>query len=476
MSGVWRGESAAFLGIPFAEAPVGDLRFALPRRRAAWTDRRTMTAYGPTPQRRPMAEVTTIPEPSIPGAGTLNLNIFTPAPGDRSARLPVMVWVHGGGFYAGSPASPWYDGRSFNRDGVVTVTLSYRLGIEGFGWLADAPSNRGLHDIIAGLEWVAENIEWFGGDPARTTIAGQSAGGAAVLCLLAAPRARGLFARAAVTSAVPSVALHASHVEDGKRLAELAGVEPTRAGWAEVEGERLPAIEQRTVRRASPLAPDHPLAGTVECALVDRHVRLPFTPAVDEDLLSDFRSTDWSFSTTPLMVGRTADEFVAPGVLAPETPELAAWLDSVTDGPVEPWLAVSRDSVDPTGRLMTYLDVRRPAEDIAVGRHRAGSAATWLYDYRVRSAITKTAMHCHDLPFVWDLLDSVGVGDALGDAPPRWVADDLHRAWVDFVSTGSPGWAPAGDALHGRRYDEDGARDTSETLDGDGPGLCHPYS
>ena len=110
--------------------------------------------------------MTAIPEPSFPGDATLNLNVFTPVPGEPDARLPVLVWIHGGGFKAGSPSSPWYDGRAFNRDGVVTVSISYRLGFDGFGWIPDAPHNRGLLDQIAALRWVQDNIAAFGGDPA----------------------------------------------------------------------------------------------------------------------------------------------------------------------------------------------------------------------------------------------------------------------------------------------------------------------
>jgi para-nitrobenzyl esterase len=116
------------------------------------------------------------------------------------AALPVLVYIHGGGYVAGSQASPWYDGAAFNRDGVVTVTLSYRLGFDGFGWLPDAPPNRGILDWLLALEWVHDNIGQFGGDPARVTIAGQSAGGGAVMTLLTMPRARGLFAAAASIS------------------------------------------------------------------------------------------------------------------------------------------------------------------------------------------------------------------------------------------------------------------------------------
>ena len=159
---------------------------------------RDALAYGPTPQRRAFAEVTLIPEPSIPGESTLNVNVFTPArPG---AALPVLVYIHGGGYIAGSPASPWYDGAAFNRDGVVTVTISYRLGFDGFGWIADAPHNRGVLDGSSRSNGCAQHRR-LRRRPARVTIAGQSAGGGAVLALLGMPRAQP-FTRASTPSRV----------------------------------------------------------------------------------------------------------------------------------------------------------------------------------------------------------------------------------------------------------------------------------
>ena len=185
--------SVAFLGIPYAEAPVGALRFAAPIPRKRWTGIRNATAYGPTSQRRPFDALEMIPEPSIPGDDVLGLNVFTPAPNLPSAKLPVLVWIHGGGYVGGSPASPWYNGKSFNARGIVTVSIGYRLGFDGFAYIEDAPApaNRGLLDQILALHWVRENIAQFGGDPNRVTIAGQSAGGGSVLCLMASPRARG---------------------------------------------------------------------------------------------------------------------------------------------------------------------------------------------------------------------------------------------------------------------------------------------
>ena len=220
--GFWRdGRSAAFLGLPFAEPPVGPNRFGAPVPAGAWDGVRDATAYGPTAQRRAFGEVTAIPEPSIPGDAILNVNVFTPVPGDSDARLPVFVWIHGGGYKAGSPASPWYDGRAFNRDGVVTVTISYRLGFDGFGWIPDAPHNRGLLDQIEALRWVQRNIAAFGGDPDQVTIGGQSAGGGSVWALLTSPLARGLFGAAISHSGALDVQPAAAAEANGRALADL---------------------------------------------------------------------------------------------------------------------------------------------------------------------------------------------------------------------------------------------------------------
>jgi para-nitrobenzyl esterase len=139
--GQWRGagaeRSAAFLGIPFAEAPVGERRFAAPVRER-WEGIRDAGAFGPTAQRGDPGDAH--PRAERSGRGDAERQRLHPDPG--AAGLPVLVWIHGGGFFAGSPASPWYDGRSFNRDGVVTVTISYRLGVDGFGMIRCAREPR----------------------------------------------------------------------------------------------------------------------------------------------------------------------------------------------------------------------------------------------------------------------------------------------------------------------------------------------
>ena len=291
--GVWReivqrpsssggfARSAAFLGIPFAEAPVGEHRFGTPVPASGWDGVRDATTFGPTPQRRPFGEVTAIPEPSFPGEATLNVNVFTPVPGQAHAMRPVLVWIHGGGYKAGSPSSPWYDGIAFNRDGVVTVSISYRLGFDGFGWIPDAPHNRGLLDQIEALRWVRRNIAAFGGDPDRVTIAGQSAGGGSVWALMISPPAAGLFAAAISHSGALSPQSAAVAEDNGRAMADLAGVEWTRAGLSQVDEEKIIDLQDRVGLADPPADLDVAVAGIFSTG----GMQLAYSPYLDGQVL-----------------------------------------------------------------------------------------------------------------------------------------------------------------------------------------------
>jgi len=183
-----------FLGIPYAASPTGSLRFQAPAPPQPWHGVRECRAFGPTPPKPDYAAPfdTLLAEPNIAGDGWLNLNVWTP---DLAGSAPVLVWIHGGAFSNGNSAVPMYDGHTFARDGVVLVSINYRLGVDGFALLPGAVPNRGLLDQVAALEWVRDNIASFGGDPANVTIFGESAGAMSVTTLLGMPRARGLFHR-----------------------------------------------------------------------------------------------------------------------------------------------------------------------------------------------------------------------------------------------------------------------------------------
>ena len=170
--------------------------------------------------------------------------MFTPDLG--ASALPVLVWIHGGGFFAGCSASPWYRGDRFARDGVVLVSINYRLGIEGFLAVEDGGVNRGVLDWLAALEWVQQNIEAFGGDPTKVTVAGQSAGGMAAAVLLSMPRARGLLRRAICMSGpVAQVGTAEQAQETARTAAKDLGIRLTRHALSGVPIERLLEAQAR---------------------------------------------------------------------------------------------------------------------------------------------------------------------------------------------------------------------------------------
>jgi len=193
-----RGEGVtAFKGVPYAAPPFGANRLRPPRPAEPWDGVRDALAFGPkSPQvSYPPGIAEALAELVGSGEDCLTLNIWTPGPGP--ARRPVMVWIPGGMFeFHATGASAFYDGSRFARDGVVCVTINYRVGAEGFLYLGDGLANLGLLDQIAALQWVQENIAAFGGDPDTVTIFGESAGAMSVATLLSMPRAAGLFRRA----------------------------------------------------------------------------------------------------------------------------------------------------------------------------------------------------------------------------------------------------------------------------------------
>ncbi|MGN7861853.1 carboxylesterase/lipase family protein [Microbacterium sp. 22303] len=435
-------QSAAFLGIPFAEAPVGELRFAAPVPKAPWEGVFDAAEFGATAQRGDPG-VTLIPEPSVDGESTLNVNVYTPlVPADGTgdaAGMPVLVYIHGGGYFAGSPASPWYDGRNFNRDGVVTVTISYRLGFDGFGWIEDAPSNRGVRDWLLALDWVQRNIAAFGGDPGRVTIAGQSAGGGAVMTLLGMEKAQHLFHGVyAISGALADVSAARSE-EFGRRLAAELGVAPNRAG--------LGALSEQSILEAQKklTAFDGGDMGDI----VENG--LPLGPTVDGDLI--LRPTPESFragvgSDKPLVLGATDDEFTmatadAGRAMALVPKGILLGKLGVPKEARKPYLAANADVLAKgkarlAGRVLTDRMFRVAILRIAADR---GAAPTWVYRFSWPSGTFGFAEHCLDVPFFFDCLDGPAMVPLAGSNPPQTLADEVHEAAAAFIVGGDPGWA-----------------------------------
>lgn len=445
--------SAAFLGIPFAQAPVGALRFAAPVPPLPWDGVRDAVDYGPTACRIDPGD-TLIPEPVVPGDATLNVNVFTAEPGRPEARLPVLVYIHGGGFTSGTPASPWYDGRAFNRDGVVTVSISYRLGFDGFGHIEGAPSNRGVRDWLAALEWVQQNIAAFGGDPARVTIGGQSAGGGAVLTLLGMPAAQHLFHAAWSISGATADVPAARAREISHRLAHLAGVAPTRDGFAAVPETELVELQSKAANAesADALAP-------VRAILTEG---LAYGPVVDGELLTQPTAESVAAGIgagKPLLLGTTDDEFTMAtdsvrGKLRFVPASLALGRLGIARATRRAYLAANRPqrrlgTAAVLGRFATDTVFRSNVVRIAEARTaNGGDAPTWVYRFTWPSPTRRWSLHCLDVPFWFDCLDAERVAVIAGDRPPQQLADTLHGAAVGLIRGDDPGW-PAWSARPG---------------------------
>jgi para-nitrobenzyl esterase len=445
------GGVSAFKGIPYAGAPTGANRFCPPQPVMSWTGVRDALEYGPTAPKAPYAAPfdQLIPEVDIPGEDFLNLNVWTP---DPAGRLPVMVWLHGGAFANGSGSVPGYDGTRFARDGVVLVTVNYRLGADGFGRFDGTPANLGLLDQIAALHWVRDNIAAFGGDPDQVTLFGESAGAMSIGALLAVPNAAGLFHRAILQSGAAHHTLTPATAERiGHHLADLLDVPATRDDIAAVPVEQLVQAQQQ-LRAAISAEPDPESWGEAALNL------MPFEPVIDGELLPAppiDRITAGAGAAVDLLIGTNTDEFrlfLTPTGILDLLPEQAPRATAAGYG-LDPdhALAVYRaDRPDATpGELLAAIATdwfyRIPAVRLAEAHLQQRAGATYVYEFAWQPPTFNGrlgACHAGELPFVFDNLHDKGFTALLGTAPPQQLADTVHAAWVAFATTGDPGWTP----------------------------------
>lgn len=440
----------AFKGIPYAAPPFGANRLRPPQPVAPWSGVRDALAYGPKAPQQPYppAVAMILPESATPGEDCLTLNVWSPDLG--AAGHPVMVWIPGGMFeYHGTSASPWYDGSRFARDGIVCVTINYRVGAEGFLYLGDGDANRGLLDQIAALEWVRDNIAGFGGDPGNVTLFGQSAGALSIGTLLSMPRAEGLFRRAIAQSGAAHHVISAATAQRvGQRLAEKLGIESTREEIAAIPVDRL--LQAQAELRADLVSHPDPERWGREVVTTS----LPWQPVVDGDVIPApplDRIVAGAGAGIDVMVGTNTDEhrlFLVPG----------GAIDQVTDGalagaiaayglPVEATLAAYRaahpgaSAGDLLAAIQTDWYWRIPAIHLADAHAKNGSA-TYMYEFAWRSPQFNGrlgACHALEIAFVFDTLGS-GTEALMGTDPPQQLADSMHAAWVAFAINGDCGW------------------------------------
>ncbi|MEP6574021.1 MAG: carboxylesterase family protein [Gemmatimonadota bacterium] len=449
LEGVRSGEVAVFKGIPYAQPPVGPLRWKPPISRLAGAGVRSAAAFGASCMQPPSDMVNFITaaakvigaadkvtdQPLKTDEDCLSLNIWTGSMG--SAPKPVMVWIHGGGNYLGSSSEAMYDGAALARRGVVVVTINYRLGV--FGFLAhpalaaesphEAAGNYGLMDQLEALRWVQHNIRAFGGDSSRVTVFGQSAGALDVTLLMASPQAKGLFQGAIAESGAPMTGM-----PDLKTSGD-AGVALARKLGADTARDPLAAL--RAMRAGDVLA-----AASI------------YGPNVDGWVLPDVAARIFERGEqlgVPLLTGTNALEWASVAPVAPLGFELTAkgyrnWVTAAT-GPAAPRVlqllpASSAGDVERAGlQLMTYFMFTCPTRLAARAVSKSGHPA-YLYQFtRVPPGAEKLgAFHLLEIPYVFG-------------NPPAWIprdqTDDRLRAaimdyWVRFATTGDPngGTAP----------------------------------
>ncbi|CAL9491744.1 carboxylesterase/lipase family protein [Streptomyces sp. enrichment culture] len=450
-SGAVRGRTedglAVFRGIPFAQPPVGDARFAAPRRPRPWDGIRDAYAFGPPPpQDLGPAGPAGIPD-APDGDDWLTVNVWTPAP-DPAAHRPVMVWIYGGAYKMGHSGNPGYDARRIAADGdLVVVTLNYRIGMEGFAHIEGAPANRGLLDQIAALAWVQENIAAFGGDPGQVTVFGESAGAGSVASLLAMPRAAGLFRRA-VAQSVPGTFFSPELAADiGTALAAELGLRPTVEDLAEVTPDQL-------VKAGQALAPKMP--GNVARWGQAAPTVTPYAPVVDGEFLP---VTPWQALASgaardvELLVGHNRDEnrlFTAmSGKLGQigEDRATAALRLYAPGGEAAYRAAYPQASPDDLyERIQTDWLFAVPSLRLAEA-HLAGGGRSHVYELTWSAPAFDGALgacHALDIPLLFGTFQGGLAQFQFGGAEPSEEALALsarfRAAWTDFARTGDPGW------------------------------------
>ncbi|HEY3506431.1 MAG TPA: carboxylesterase family protein [Actinocatenispora sp.] len=441
VAGSWRRGQAVFRGIPYAQPPVAELRFAAPVRPPRWHGVRTATTFGPAaPQSGP------IQAESADDPNWLTLNVCTPDPG--AAGLPVLVWIHGGAYIAGSASDPMYDPTALTAAGLVVVSINYRVGVEGFALIDGAPANRGLLDQIEALHWVRRNIGAFGGDPDRVTVAGQSAGAGSIAAMLTMSSARGLFRRAIAHSVPGNHCSTALAAEVTAALAARLGVAPTASALAGIAPQRL-AGELTAVNAT--LADDPASWGRLS------RIGVAVCPVLDGQVLAE---SPWHALATgraggvELLVGHTRDEFRLFTVMAGRVgtftdADLRTALELFAPTPhgAAAYRAAFPHSTAEELLETVYSDAlfRMPSVHLAQANTVAGGTS-YLFEVRLAAAALDGvlgACHSIDVPLAFGSLDSPTGRQLFGDPPsPTTVAlsEELRQTWVRFATTGAAGW------------------------------------
>ena len=445
-----------FKGIPYAKAE----RFMAPAKPDSWTGVRTSTTYGPVCPTDPTTTVNDEIEFAFQhnwgytNENCLSLNVWSPGTKDPKKRStesrPVMVWLHGGGFTAGSSVElPSYDGENLAKRGdVVVVTLNHRLNVLGYldlsayGEKYKHSANAGLLDLVMALQWVKANIAQFGGDPANVTIFGQSGGGGKVTSLMNAPSAKGLFHKAVVQSG--SYLNSFTEKETARKVAAALlnelNLQPNQIdSLQKIDYERLNAAGKRALRNVGErLKGEGQPAFGLSWGPVHDGSFLPYQP-------SEAAAAELA-RNVPLLVGSTKTEFgpFNPANRPADLETAKAALQKRYTAKTDAYLAALKKAYPETTLPADYVnvDIGFRAGTIRQASQKAVSGAAPVYTYvfawasPVNDGIYKS-MHCMELPFVFDNIDRCEEMTG-GGKDAQTLADRMSRAWIAFARTGNP--------------------------------------
>jgi para-nitrobenzyl esterase len=465
----------AFKDIPYGADTSGPNRFMPPQKPAPWTNVRPCLYHGFVSPQAPRAGWRNNEESWLfswddgtQNEDCLNLNIWTQD--TNNAKRPVMVWLHGGGFSAGSATElPSYDGESLARRGVVLVSVTHRLNVFGFLNLAAygdkfaTSGNIGMLDIVASLEWVRDNIASFGGDPSRVTIFGQSGGGGKVTALMAMPAAKGLFHRAIVESGslLTSATMESSNTLADKLLKRLdlspsdidklqqMPFEALQKAASETTAMRMPASGVIDFRRIGRNLGWSPVAGNASLP------NQPFDPAAPEISAS-----------VPMIVGNTLNEFVnginKPDAFKMTADELETNVRNIYKDQASEVIATFRKSFPNANNFQLWSaiatgGVRATALEQVRRKTAQHAAPAFSYRFDWQTPILDgrpMAFHCSELAFVFD--NTARCENMTGNgAAARALAEKMSEAWVHFAASGDPNhsgiphWKPFDPATNG---------------------------
>ncbi|WP_116247101.1 carboxylesterase/lipase family protein [Nocardiopsis sp. FIRDI 009] len=428
------GGVTVFRGLPYAAPPFGENRFAAPEPAAEWEGVRDCADFGPPAPQTP-GMIGAHPWNPDTSLDCLTLNVWTGARPEK--RAPVLVWFHGGAYIVGSSAEPIYDGTRLAERGLVVVSVNFRLGFEGYGHVPGRPDNRAMLDQIAALRWVRDNVAAFGGNPDNVTIAGESAGAGAVVCLMTSPPARGLFHRAIAHSVPADMVSRASALAVSEQVADAAGVPLDPEALAALPPERiLAATDDVLSRRPGTLTCYAPVVGGADLPVAP-HRAAAEGATRDVDLLIGHNAHEYRLFTGLGGAGTDDEAELAKAVARAGLPEGA--VDDYRA--IHPNASVAELYDEIMGDALFSRYTVRFAE-----AHAAGGGRSHVFRLAAETTVMEGrlgACHAFDLPFAFDTLEAdlarFLLDDTVTDAH-RSLSERFSGAWSAFASSGDPGW------------------------------------